>query len=1186
MNEAVKTSVGQDRKPAERQADRFIARWLGDDRTCIPASPGALVMVPYPGLRSFKPELNQFFFGRERQKAELKAFFAGRARESGEARRQITFVVGGSGSGKSSLTLAGLIAELNTIDMATTAGAWYVAQMRPAQDPIAQLLTSLTNVVARIVDVAVADTATDRAAGQLSKIAAALDCPDAKDPSSLKDRLHDKLSERLAPLDKATGRRSLAIAALFQFVDETLDRLDEVESHAQRSGKPLLLIHIDQFEEVFREQTDADGRQALMQLLRKVHEYAPARLFVVATMRSEELHKCSEFEGIADVINSSMYLIDLVSNDEIERAIVEPARRQTTLWELPINSSQTAPYTAEAVRWLQRAYQTAGTAALHTADQLPLLQHFLPLLWEEAVNDWLHCREKDPAARFEITKDHIEKVPGWIESEKSGKEAAPAVALENQNQKSHLGRCLNAHADTVLDRAIEKWGGVEASLVPDHSADGKAADCPKVGFGDPSPERAVLIVAFCCLAQRDDRGRPARRFATLEDIVAASGLSEWKMPKYDHAALKKGLERELFEFEKAGLIERIGSEEPFRYNVNHEAFIRNWNSYEGWLKEKQFVQQRLREIDSSMGPLHDQGRESVVDLILASRKRDAYAIIPDETGERLRSVFGDKPIFSQAWAAMALSERPDAESAGAPASSFSTIEKVWADARWWKQNGWMRKALLLGMGFLCIAAVVAYAYFAYIKELDAQRNKMIAEQTATLNRQLYNSIISLRTNLSGFGGAVQYREMYASLLTAYEDNANLHLADEPLRILRATLYQIDNGIRQMLGNEISLRFPTSLPSGAARAICGMTSKEPMELVGYGPGHVELGFVQADGYWAPLDGSQRYRGVEQGTLTPNGFALPDNTLICLSSDARWLMFWIDRTQSPVLTRVVWSKLDNKWQTKLLVQRQIMSTVDSTKLTSPKAQSSYDYLTNKATSAQALKAVMSFNDNGSAGFLLPTKEDVAPAAALSPIAPPERSKLMIWSTTGLIDPDDSNESASINWNACDYKDVPARVGTGSRTLKECGFPVAVPDLGTLKLVINYAEGEDCLRAASSCQSTIELRYPTKSVPSLVDDEVGVRIIHNFARVSHASLQDGWLWLKDENGKIWRYIVAKDRIKFLVEQKWRGVSWSYGDKTGFENFRPSDFCRQFPACRRYLSSDEGRWPVPPKELLGDLR
>ena len=62
-------------------------------------------------------------------------------------------------------------------------------------------------------------------------------------------------------------------------------------------------------------------------LITSIHTYRPFNLFLIITMRSEELHRCSEFLGVTEVVNSSMYLVDLIGGRDIEQAIVEPARR-------------------------------------------------------------------------------------------------------------------------------------------------------------------------------------------------------------------------------------------------------------------------------------------------------------------------------------------------------------------------------------------------------------------------------------------------------------------------------------------------------------------------------------------------------------------------------------------------------------------------------------------------------------------------------------------------------------------------------------------------------------------------------------------------------------------------------------------------------------------------------------------
>jgi hypothetical protein len=90
--------------------------------------------------------------------------------------------------------------------------------------------------------------------------------------------------------------------ALFEFVEVELDRLDRAASHGLRSGKPSLLLVIDQFEEVFRPEVAMDqekgGCRLLDLLITTCATLAQMRradmqsgLFLAITMRSEELHR-------------------------------------------------------------------------------------------------------------------------------------------------------------------------------------------------------------------------------------------------------------------------------------------------------------------------------------------------------------------------------------------------------------------------------------------------------------------------------------------------------------------------------------------------------------------------------------------------------------------------------------------------------------------------------------------------------------------------------------------------------------------------------------------------------------------------------------------------------------------------------------------------------------------------------
>jgi hypothetical protein len=1071
--------------------------------------------------------------------------------------------------------------------MSEVAGAWYVAQTRPAKDPIAQLLLALGNIVTSNIDLAIKKAKTvDEVGRRIAAIAKALDCTDTTIADELKKDFTVRLSAQLAPVPAGKTRPVLDTLALFRFVDETLDKLDAaMGSTSQRSGKPSLLIHIDQFEEVFRDETDANGREALMQLLRSVYEYAPVRLFVVATMRSEELHKCSEHEGIAEVVNSSMYLIDLVSQEEIQRAIVEPARRQATLWELPTNPSAASPFTPEAVRLLQRAYQEAGTAVQHTADQLPLLQHCLPLLWEAAVDDWILRRKSDSNAKFEITRGILEGIPGWIDDDEANQPISLKAQAKigewqpSQSRNNRLGRCLNAHANKVLETAFGKWREVDVRRDNSKALAVFRSSPTDLGFDDPSPEQAGLIAAFCCLAQLDDRGRAARRFVTLDDIVTASGLTQWK-DRYSPDQIRRCLETALGEFERAGFIERIVTEQV-RYNVNHEAFIRNWSSYEDWLDQKQFVQERLCEADPQAIRLSDRPRSwNPIDWILANNKRDAYAIIPDETGNRLRAVFGDKPIFSRAWVQDILAasdnvsklEAQSSKTIISPEERFGKIRKIWRDAGWWRDNGWTRQTTAAILGMVLVVALGAIAVMLYQKIGEATKAQEV-------HKQLYNLIISVQAGAADLPTAVQYRELHTALRVAYDSAQSKSIGDnrEALVVLRKTIFEADKAIRRRL-SDVSVQFEDVVPfakrvltADFKDASCQVSNDNSHSLKGKGPGGADLGIVPAFGtFWVPVAGEALSKDDVRPDFLGGAVSSSPGGIICLSDDARWVLAWGTSLQ-PVLAQIVWSQQQDKgWLGKVVSQRFINSNANRNRLGDRRIRDTFDYLADGATFS-GRKQVRYFSHDGVVGFTLPVLKKDDP-------------HLLIWSVSGLNDPDDSIQKDGRGWPACGYVAVEAR--SGPAKVNECKIPVNIAGQvniadGGQSLAITYGDNQPgCAdpKPGVDCQSTIELRFEGASQTGASTRSVSLRLLHKTARITNAKLEGGWLWLYDANNKTWRYLVEKNMIDPLLELRWMGVTWQEPGKPGVDNYLPSDECQGFPDCLKYLQKPEGSWPGPP--------
>jgi WD40 repeat protein len=118
-----------------RDGDSWEAQ-AGKLRARLAAPPPAVAEVacPYPGIRPFTADDAAQFFGRDREIADL----LGRLRD----RQHEIYVIGPSGSGKSSLVAAGLIPKLRRAPE-LAGGGFAVRQLRPGGDPAAALAGAL-----------------------------------------------------------------------------------------------------------------------------------------------------------------------------------------------------------------------------------------------------------------------------------------------------------------------------------------------------------------------------------------------------------------------------------------------------------------------------------------------------------------------------------------------------------------------------------------------------------------------------------------------------------------------------------------------------------------------------------------------------------------------------------------------------------------------------------------------------------------------------------------------------------------------------------------------------------------------------------------------------------------------------------------------------------------------------------
>ena len=166
--------------------------------------------------------------------------------------------------------------------------------------------------------------------------------------------------------------RISAIAGAFNARSATLA---SVAASLEGVGGKSLCLLVDQFEELFRyeKETSRDEAELFVDLVGRAatgegNEAARATvdLHVIVTMRSEFLGECARFAGFAETINRTQYLVPRMDDDGLMRAVRRPAQM----------------YGAEFDEGLA---ERLIASVRGREDELPLLQHGLMLMWEDAV---------------------------------------------------------------------------------------------------------------------------------------------------------------------------------------------------------------------------------------------------------------------------------------------------------------------------------------------------------------------------------------------------------------------------------------------------------------------------------------------------------------------------------------------------------------------------------------------------------------------------------------------------------------------------------------------------------------------------------------------------------------------------------------------------------------------------------
>jgi hypothetical protein len=284
------------------------------------ATLGAPLRAPYPGLRSFRPDESDLFFGRE----DFVTTMVDRL-----AATRFLAVLGSSGTGKSSVVKTGLLDALELGLMGKARSSWRIADFRPGSDPLRNLAGALLTDEPHAT------------AADLDMLRGFL----ARGPRSIIEWCRDG--------NLPAGTNLLLLADQFE-------ELFRYQDYARR-----------------------EETQALVELLLESARSTEFSIYVTITMRSEYLGACALIEGLAEAISHGMVLIPRMTRDQCRAAIVGPAKVCGIQTDLPL-VNQLLNDLAIFASWDDEGTGDELDKLVRRADQLPLLQYTMNRMWLRA----------------------------------------------------------------------------------------------------------------------------------------------------------------------------------------------------------------------------------------------------------------------------------------------------------------------------------------------------------------------------------------------------------------------------------------------------------------------------------------------------------------------------------------------------------------------------------------------------------------------------------------------------------------------------------------------------------------------------------------------------------------------------------------------------------------------------------
>lgn len=279
------------------------------------------------------------------------------------------------------------------------------------------------------------------------------------------------------------------------------------DAHLGKSCNTLLVV--DQFEELFRycrDSSQKDQANIFVELLLHASRQRQVPVFVVLTMRSDFVGDCARFRGLPEMLNDNQYLTPRLTRDQIAAAIQGPARVCGGVVERDI-------------------VDELCNAVGDNQDQLPLLQHLLMRLWDEAA-----------------------KVPKAPRSEDGSGSPWPRLTSELCKNVGDLQSALSNHAQQVYESLTRE-------------------------------QQEVARTLFKCLTDPQSQRRDVRRDALVSEVARVAEAS-------DEATIAVADEFRAAGRHMLMPPPCVPLDGCSRLDISHESLIRQWSTLGKWAVEE------------------------------------------------------------------------------------------------------------------------------------------------------------------------------------------------------------------------------------------------------------------------------------------------------------------------------------------------------------------------------------------------------------------------------------------------------------------------------------------------------------------------------------------------------------------------------------------------------------------------